>query len=109
MRRRDSGVTLLEVLVAVTLLSLLSVGMMMALRIGLFAFSRTNDRLMEDRRVAGSQRIIEQELKGLMPVAGPCAGNPAKTLMFQGQSDGLTMVSTFSLQQAWRGRPQLLQ
>jgi prepilin-type N-terminal cleavage/methylation domain-containing protein len=106
--RRQAGVTLLEVLVAVTLLSLLAVGMMMALRIGLFAFARTNSRLMDDRRVAGSQRIIEQELQGLMPVVAPCAG-ALKTVMFQGQPDNMTMVSTFSLQQAWRGRPQILQ
>jgi prepilin-type N-terminal cleavage/methylation domain-containing protein len=111
--RRQAGVTLLEVLVAVTLLSLLAVGMMFALRIGLFAFSRTNSRLMDDRRVAGSQRIIEQELQGLMPVVGPCGGDTGggmgKTVLFQGQPDNLTMISTFSLQQAWRGRPQILQ
>jgi general secretion pathway protein J len=106
--RRQAGVTLLEVLVAVTLLSLLSVGIMMALRIGLFAFARTNSRLMDDRRVAGSQRVIQQELQGLIPVVGPCGGMP-KTLMFHGQPDSLTMVSGFSLQQAWRGRPQILQ
>src|SRR5215467_7430127 len=110
MRRRQAGVTLLEVLVAVTLLSLLSVGIMMALRIGLFAFARTNSRLMDDRRVAGSQRVIQQELEGLIPVVGQCAGGGMpKTLMFHGQSDSLTMVSGFSLQQAWRGRPQILQ
>jgi general secretion pathway protein J len=106
--RRQAGVTLLEVLVAVTLLGLLAVGMMIALRIGLFAFARTNSRLMDDRRVAGSQRIIEQELQGLMPVSAPCAGT-ARTIMFQGQPDRMTMISTFSLQQAWRGRPQILQ
>jgi len=105
--RRQAGVTLLEVLVAVTLLSLLAVGMMFALRIGLFAFARTNSRLMDDRRVAGSQRVIQQELEGLMPVAATCAGQ--KTIMFQGQPDHLTMISTYSLQQAWRGRPQILQ
>jgi general secretion pathway protein J len=106
--RRQAGMTLLEVLVAVTLLSLLAVGMMIALRIGLFAFARTNSRLMDDRRVAGSQRVIQQEIEGLLPVVAPCAGVP-KAIMFQGQSDRLTMVSSFSLQQAWRGRPQLLQ
>jgi general secretion pathway protein J len=106
--KRQAGVTLLEVLVAVTLLSLLAVGMMFALRIGLFAFARTNSRLMEDRRVAGSQRAIQQELQGLIPVTAPCAGQQ-KTVMFQGGPESLTMISGFSLQQAWRGRPQILQ
>jgi Prokaryotic N-terminal methylation motif len=110
--RPASGITLLEVLIAVTLLSLLTVGMAMAMRLGLFAFAHTNSRLMENRRVAGAQRIVEQELKGLMPVVAPCGtGGPASppTVIFQGLPDSLTMVSTFSLQEAWRGRPQILQ
>jgi hypothetical protein len=114
MRRRGaSGVTLLEVLIAVTLLSLLTIGMSMALRLGLFAFSHTNARLMENRRVAGAQLIVEQELKGLMPVVAPCGGGangPAPpAVIFQGLPDTLTMVSMFSLQEGWRGRPQILQ
>ena len=44
--RRDAGVTLMEVLIAVTLLSLLSVGMLFAIRIGLSTFGKTNDKLM---------------------------------------------------------------
>lgn len=111
--RNQSGVTLLEVLVAVTLLSLLTVGMFMAMRIGLSAFSRTDARLMENRRVAGAQRIIDQELEGLLPAVAACGtvdNKPgAKAVIFQGLSDTLTMVSTFSLQEAWRGRPQILQ
>lgn len=109
--RRDAGVTLLEVLIAVTMLSLLSVGMFLAMRIGLSAFGRTNDRLMENRRVAGAQRLLDQELEGLLPAMAPCgsAAPNSRTVIFQGQADTLTMVSTFSLQEAWRGRPQLLQ
>jgi prepilin-type N-terminal cleavage/methylation domain-containing protein len=111
--RRDSGVTLLEVLIAVTMLSLLSVGMFLSMRIGLSAFSRTDARLMENRRVAGAQRIIDQELEGLLPVQAACgkvesAPGP-RAVMFQGLADSLTMVSTYSLQEASRGRPQLLQ
>jgi prepilin-type N-terminal cleavage/methylation domain-containing protein len=111
--RRDSGVTLLEVLIAVTMLSLLSVGMFLSMRIGLSAFSRTDARLMENRRVAGAQRIIDQELEGLLPVKATCgrmeASPSQRVVLFQGLPDSLTMVSTYSLQEAWRGRPQLLQ
>ncbi len=110
--KRTSGITLLEILIAVTLLSLLTVGMAMAMRLGLFAFSHTTSRLMDNRRVAGAQRIVEQELKGLMPVVAPCggsSGNGPPAVIFAGLPDSLTMVSTFSLQEAWRGRPQILQ
>jgi Prokaryotic N-terminal methylation motif len=112
--KRNAGITLLEVLIAVTLLSVLSVGMMLAMRIGVSALWRTDQRLMDNRRVAGAQRIVEQQLEGLMPVISPCMGGGGgedgpKVAVFSGQPLTLTMVSAFSLQQAWRGRPQVLQ
>jgi hypothetical protein len=68
---------------------------------------------MDNRRVAGAQRIVEQELEGLIPVTAPCLGaggeGGPKVPMFSGQPTHLTLISTFSLQQAWRGRPQVLQ
>jgi hypothetical protein len=68
---------------------------------------------MDNRRVAGAQRIVEQEIAGLIPLVAPCLGAEAgqrdRLPMFSGQADGVTLVSSFSLQQAWRGRPQVLQ
>jgi prepilin-type N-terminal cleavage/methylation domain-containing protein len=114
-----AGVTLIEVLVAITLLSLLSVAMLFALRIGLMAYSKTNAKLMDDRRVAGAQRILEQELEGIVPAVGPCSGMPDAAQgsapsgpmfgFFQATSNAMRLVSTFSLQQGWRGRPQILE
>jgi general secretion pathway protein J len=122
-RRNQSGVTLIEVLVAITLLSLLSVAMLFALRIGLMAYAKTNAKLMDNRRVAGAQRILEQELEGLVPAVSPCTGMPdAAPGLTQGSSqsgpmfgffeaapNAMRLVSTFSLQQGWRGRPQILE
>lgn len=112
--RRDAGITLMEVLIAVTLLSVLSVGMMLAMRIGISALGRTDQRLKDNRRIAGSQRVVEQELEGLIPAAVACSGGGAGQAgplvpLFSGKSNSLTMLSAFSLQQAWRGRPQVLQ
>jgi hypothetical protein len=114
MRRRcTAGMTLLEVLIAVTLLTLLMVGMSIALRVGLSAFGRTNDRLMDDRRVAGAQRVLQSELEGLVPAMPVCppgqAGAGAQFVFFQAEQQFLRMVSTFSLQQGWRGEPQILE
>jgi general secretion pathway protein J len=106
--RRDAGVTLIEVLVAVTLLSLLTVGMMYAMSVGFQAFQKTDRTLMENRRVAGAQRILEQELEGLIPVVTGCGpGTPIG--FFQGEAQTMRLVSGFSLQQGWRGRPQILE
>src|ERR1035437_704212 len=49
-RRSTAGVTLMELLIAVLLLSLLSTGLLFALRIGLNAYSKTQTR-SEERRV----------------------------------------------------------
>lgn len=111
--RRDAGMTLMEVLIAVTLLSVLSLAMMLAMRLGISALWRTDQRLMDNRRVAGAQRLVEQELQGLIPVMAPCMGSGGeggpKVAVFSGQMNSLTMVSAYSLQEAWRGRPQMLQ
>lgn len=110
----QSGVTLIEVLIAVTLLSLLMLGMLFAMRIGLTTFAKTDSKLMINRRVAGAQRILDEELEGLMPVTlASCGkvvlGSPSGLALFQGQAQAMRLVSSFSLQQAWRGQPQVLE
>jgi prepilin-type N-terminal cleavage/methylation domain-containing protein len=105
----EAGVTLIEVLIAITLLSMLSVGMMMAMQIGLAAFAKTDSRLMDNRRVSGAQRLVEQELEGMMPVVAPCGRSGVKIGFFQGEGQTMRLVSTFSLQQAWRGQAQILE
>ena len=105
--------TLLEVLIAVTLLSLLSVAMFTAMRIGLNSFAKADTRLMDNRRVAGAQRIVEEEIEGMMPVMATCSGAAGgggpSIVFFQGESDAMRLVSAFSLQGGWRGRPQILE
>ncbi len=115
--RSQAGTTLIEVLIAVTLLSLLSVAMAFALRLGINAYQKTTAKLMEDRRVVGAQRILEQELEGIVPAAAPCGVDapPSATpdnswfAFFQAGPAVMRLVSTFSLQQAWRGSPHVLE
>lgn len=113
-RRRDAGVTLIEMLIAVTLFSLLTVGMAIAMRVGLTAFAKTGDKLMENRRVAGAQRALQEELEGMVPIQAPCLGGGKESgggrfVVFQAEEQSMRLVSTFSLQQGWRGQPQLLE
>jgi hypothetical protein len=116
-RRSQAGTTLIEVLIAVTLLSLLSVAMAFALRIGINAYQKTGAKLMENRRVAGAQRILEEELEGIVPSVAPCGPQTAPNArpdtnwfaFFQAGPSTMRLVSTFSLQEAWRGRPQVLE
>ncbi len=116
-RRSQAGTTLIEVLIAVTLLSLLSVAMAFALRIGISAYQKTTAKLMENRRVTGAQRILEQELEGIVPSVAPCGPKTPPGAQpdgnwfgfFEATPSVMRLVSTFSLQEAWRGRPQVLE
>jgi prepilin-type N-terminal cleavage/methylation domain-containing protein len=112
-RRSQAGVTLIELTIAVTLLSVLSVAMLFAMRIGLLTFQKVDAKLMENRRVAGAQRILMDQIEGLMPVVAPCTGMEGgmgpKFSFFQGDSQSLRMVSAYSLQQGWRGQAQILE
>jgi len=112
-RRQQRGVTLIEVLIAVSLLALLSVAMLTAMRVALTALGKGDSKLMENRRVAGAQRIIEQEIEGMAPVIADCVAGPngpkVPTPFFQGEPQAMRLVSTFSLQQGWRGQPQILE
>jgi hypothetical protein len=109
----EAGITLIEIVIAVTLLSMLSVGMLMTIRMGLDGLHKTNTRLMENRRVAGAQRLLEQQLGGFMPVKATCSGMAGASStpfgFFEGQPQSMRLVSTYSLQEAWRGQPRILE
>ncbi len=113
--KRGAGFTLIEVTIAVTLVALIVLGLMMAMHVGLNAMGKSQDRLMHNRRVTGTERVIEEEVAGLMPVAAPCLGNnpdapaPAKITFFEGQPQSMRFVSTFSLNEGGRGMPRILE
>ncbi|MBM3773603.1 MAG: prepilin-type N-terminal cleavage/methylation domain-containing protein [Acidobacteria bacterium] len=112
-RRARAGFTLVEVLVAISLLSLLALGILTAMRVGLNALEHANLRLTANRRVMGAQRILEQQLAGLMPVVALCPAGlnqpPGRKLFFQGGPESMRLVSSFSLEDGLRGAPQVLE
>ena len=108
-----AGVTLIELLIAISLLSLLSVGILMAMRVGLNAMQKANARLMDNRRVFSVQRILEQQLAGFMPELADCLPGPqappVKMPFFQGEPQSMRFVSSYSLGEAARGYPRILE
>ncbi len=114
-RRRspEAGVTLMELLIAVTLMSLLVVGIMISFRVGLSAMNKADAKLTANRRVSGITRILEQEMAGIMPVTADCMGRgegPTTPIaFFQGESEAMRLASSYSLQQASRGLPMILE
>jgi type II secretory pathway pseudopilin PulG len=108
----SAGVTLIELLIAVLLLSLLSVGMVLTLRVALNAMTKTDSRLMANRRVASVERILNEEISGMIPVSANCiaGGRQGGQLMFfQGEAQSMRLASTYSLHQGARGMPMILE
>ncbi len=110
---RTAGLTLIEVMIAVSLVGLLSVGMLTAIRIGLNAMGRANEHLMDNRRVANTRKVLEQEIAGFVPVTAlyrpEPEAQPQPMMFFQGEPQSMRFVSSFSLQEAWRGDPRILE
>lgn len=108
-RRRAKGVTLLELLIAITLVSLLSTGMLFAIRTGLGALEGVTRRVNDNRRVTGAYRILEHQLGAFLPARALCgqpmqaAGTPLP--FFQGEPRVMRFVTGYSLEGAHRGVP----
>ncbi len=112
-RSPESGVTLIEVMIAVSLVGLVSAGILTALRVGVSAMEKSNRLLEANRRVIGVQRIIEQQVAGLMPVFTFCRpapdDPPQRRLFFQGEPASMRFVSSYSLEEAARGYARILE
>ncbi|HZU26666.1 MAG TPA: prepilin-type N-terminal cleavage/methylation domain-containing protein [Bryobacteraceae bacterium] len=111
--KREAGFTLMEVIIAVTLVSLLLGGVFGCVRLALNTMDRVDARMMRERRVTGVEQIMKSELEGMMPVTADClpAGEapPPQIPFFQGESGTMRFVSSYSLQERARGLPRILE
>ncbi|MBE0657186.1 MAG: prepilin-type N-terminal cleavage/methylation domain-containing protein, partial [Bryobacteraceae bacterium] len=111
MNRR--GMTLIELLIAVTLVSLLSVGMLHSIRVGLGALEGVQRSVTNSRRALGAQRILELQLNSLLPLrancidAGGALGGPRA--LFAGEANMMRFVTRYSLEGGMRGTPQIVE
>ncbi|HLK20736.1 MAG TPA: prepilin-type N-terminal cleavage/methylation domain-containing protein [Bryobacteraceae bacterium] len=110
---KRNGFTLLELLIAITLFSIIAVVIVVSLRVGLSAMNKVDERLMSNRRVAGVERVLEQQIAGLMPVTADCQnagdGPPGHAMFFQGEPQSMRLTSSYSLQEGSRGLPMILE
>ena len=111
MKDPRAGLTLIEILIAVSLLSLLTVGVLWSMRIGFNTLGKTDDFLIHNRRVANSRKIIENELAGSLLVYAALHPQPNETSyvpFVQSEPQVMRFVTSYSLEDAWRGIPQLV-
>lgn len=111
--RGNRGVTLLELLVAMVLFSLLSVAVFTSLGTGLSSLERLRNYVAESRREVGAERTLELLLAGMMQmdVSFTSPGTTGFQTMnfFQGDPQTMRFVTLHSLEEASRGVPRLVE
>jgi hypothetical protein len=106
----ESGVTLIEILIAVSLLSLLSVGMLVAMRLGFSTMDKTDTRLVRNRRVSNTRGIIESEIDGFIYSLAdyrPAPNEMRPVPFLQTEAQSMRFVTSYSLEEGWRGHPRI--
>lgn len=112
--RSDAGFTLVEVLIASTLLMALTTGILLALRVGINAMDHADARLMHNRRVMAVERILEAQVSDIVPAMTTCQPknneDPGQSIaFFQGDAQTMRFITSYSLNDSSRGLPQLLE
>jgi prepilin-type N-terminal cleavage/methylation domain-containing protein len=103
--RTQSGITLIELLVVVTLLGMVSLGLLFAMRVGVGAWQRANARMTTDRKVTAAGDLITSQL-GSVRAKYVVWGNRDQSLRFiyfEGRSDRLRFLSDDSVMSRTRG------
>ena len=109
--RPDAGLTLIEIIVAVSLLGLLSAGMVTALQIGADSWSDTRERMTLDRRIATANNILHAQLAGVVPILArvPPGRSVTSAPFFHGEPQSMRFVTSYSLLEGVRGGLQVVE
>jgi len=112
-RRSQHGVTLLELMIAITLVAGLSTGMLMAMRTSLLTYEKTAKRLESNRRFVKTQQMLSDQISAVMPVQGACLGDAGQIVgtpsFLSGAEDALRLVSSYSIAEGSRGYPRIVE
>jgi prepilin-type N-terminal cleavage/methylation domain-containing protein len=103
--RPQNGVTLIELLVAITLLGFVSLGLLFAMRIGISSWQRGDARLAADRAVVSAGDLISAQLASAQARIvnfGP-RDQRVSFLLFEGIADRLHFLTRYSVAGRERG------
>ena len=109
-RRARAGFSLIELMIAITLVAAISAGLLTAMRNGLLTMQRTQQRLEDARRAMGLQDLVRRQIGAAMPVRGMCSRDQGsfQVPIFRGNSTALLMISSESTTEGARGAPRIL-
>ena len=106
-RGSQSGMTLIEVIVAMSLLGLLSAGLFTAFQVGASSWLTTRERLMLDRNIAGQNQRFHALLAGIVPLEAEVPPDRAigvrRFPFFQGEPQSMRFVTSHSITAGARG------
>jgi len=113
-KQKQAGVTLIEMLIAISLVAILVAGLLTAMRTGLITYEKTGARLEANRRTMTVQQMISSQLENAWAVAGACPSSdpekPAAMLpFFDGTQSWLRLVTAYSLAEGSRGAPRIVE
>jgi general secretion pathway protein J len=115
MRRRSAraksraGFTLIEMMIAITLVSAILTGLLMAMRTSLTAYQKVSQRLENNRRAMGLDQTLHRQFGGMMPVTGECGIGGPNVAAFNGDAASVRFVSSVSLAEGSRGYPRVVE
>jgi prepilin-type N-terminal cleavage/methylation domain-containing protein len=105
-RRRKRGFTLIELIIAITLVAAIAAGLLFSMHTSLLTMERTQARLDQNRRASAIQQLVYSQLGGAIPATGLCGGST--TPIFRGDQSQLLMVTTYSREEGARGYPRVV-
>lgn len=108
-KSREAGVTLLELIIAISLVALISAGMLTAMRTGLLTNEKITARLRSNREAMNLRQMLVRQIGGAMPAMAICPGlSGGEAPLFVGTLQRLRFVSSFSFAEGSRGYPQIV-
>ncbi len=110
----QKGVTLIELIIAISLVAMLSGGLLTSMRTTLGTSQRIEQRLTANRRTMNVQQIISSQMSAAMPVSGLCISSDstkpnAVVPFFYGTATSARFVTSYSIAEGARGVPQIVE
>lgn len=94
--RNRGGFTLLEVIIAITILSLIMVIIGSAFRLGIQAWGRGEKETEDGQRLRALSSLLSQQLKSIYPYRINPEDEDEDVVAFKGEPDSITFVTTMT-------------
>jgi prepilin-type N-terminal cleavage/methylation domain-containing protein len=110
-RVAQRGVTLIELMIAISLVAVISTGLLYATRSSLLTQDKIENRLRWNRERVHLSQILTRQIGGFIPAVNVCPGPSGGAFpapFFLGAADHLRMATSFSIEQGARGYPQIV-